>query len=102
MRKFLVLLLGIILLAGATACSGQVFYKMAFYPHYWITGTVKDAADGTSAVGRTVYFFKTLNEYSGGVYAMGTVGSDHRRVTFSAFFPLWRLNSDMTRATGIM
>lgn len=78
MRKFLVLLLGIILLAGATACFGQVFYKMAFYPQYWITGTVKDAADGTIAVGRQVVFFKGVNEYNGGIYALGVVGADNR------------------------
>ncbi len=73
MRKFVSLLVGLFLIAGAAACFGQ--YALSFYPTYWIIGTVNDAPDGRSANGYRAYFYHTIPEYSSGFYAFDTVGA---------------------------
>ena len=51
-------------------------YKLSFYPQYWIIGSVRDAEGGTSAAGRQVYFYETLDQYKAGFYSSDTVGPD--------------------------
>lgn len=75
MRKLVLLLAGVMLIAGAAVCPAQPAYLSAFYPTYWITGTVNDAPDGTSANGRNAYFYHTIPEYSNGFYTYDMVGT---------------------------
>ena len=69
MRKAKLIIFAILLLAGVSFA-----YQLAFYPQYWITGSVRYAADGTDSDGRQVYFYKSLDEYKLGIYARGTIG----------------------------
>jgi hypothetical protein len=73
MKRFKSLILLMMLGALALAALAQD-YREPFYPHYWISGNVLDAEDGTGGNGREIYLYKTEEEYSTGRYAADVVG----------------------------
>jgi hypothetical protein len=68
-KKFFIGLVLVLFLAGVA--FAQLFYS--FFTIYWVTGTVNDE-NGVKANGYQVVFYKSLDEYQKGNYAIDTVG----------------------------
>ncbi|MBU0672631.1 MAG: hypothetical protein KJ732_06360 [Candidatus Margulisbacteria bacterium] len=67
MRKLGFIALIVSLLVGAAVA--------AFWPIYWIIGSVDPATDGASANGRYVYFYKSDDERNSGKYSMALISA---------------------------
>jgi hypothetical protein len=74
MRKFSLILASIILIAGATLCHAQA-YQLAYYPMYWVGGTVAPAEGAPSADGKMAVYFASTSECNNGIYAYDTIGA---------------------------
>jgi len=65
--------LGFIILIGALFAG--IAAAQLFWPIYWITGSVQNADDGTTADGQYVHFYKNDADRAAGKLSLGVVGS---------------------------